>query len=104
MFNRSHALTMLVVIATLAVIAPRSPAPAAATAGTAAAPAAAAQIPPWGLDLTARDPSVKPGDDFYHYANGHWLDTHSIPPDRTRWGAFDALQERSLQQVRDILE
>jgi len=32
-----------------------------------------AQIGPWGLDLAARDTSVKPGDDFYRYAEGHWF-------------------------------
>ena len=47
---------------------------------------------------------MKPGDDFYQYANGHWLASHEIPADRTTWGAFDELQERSLQQVRGILE
>ncbi|MGH8267431.1 MAG: M13 family metallopeptidase [Steroidobacteraceae bacterium] len=63
-----------------------------------------AQLGPWGLDLTARDPGVKPGDDFYRYADGHWLDTHTIPPDRSRWGSFDQLQARSEQQVRAIIE
>jgi putative endopeptidase len=62
-----------------------------------------AEIGPWGLDLTARDPSVKPGDDFYRYADGHWLDSHQIPPDRSRWGSFDELQERAERQVRDII-
>ena len=104
MWKRSHGLRRLAVIAALALITPRAPAPAAAeTAGTAPA-GAHAQIPPWGLDLTARDRSVKPGDDFYRYANGHWLDTHNIPPDRARWGAFPELQERSLEQVRGLLE
>ena len=63
-----------------------------------------AQIAPWGLDLAARDGSVKPGDDFYRYADGHWLDTNHIPPDRTRWGSFDELAERSHDQVRAIVE
>jgi hypothetical protein len=30
-----------------------------------------AQIGAWGLDLTERDTDVKPGDDFYQYADGH---------------------------------
>jgi putative endopeptidase len=63
-----------------------------------------AQIPPWGLDLAARDLSVKAGDDFYHYADGHWLEAHTIPADRTRWGSFDELDERSLQQVLSIVQ
>jgi hypothetical protein len=40
------------------------------------APAASAQIGAWGLDLTARDTSVRPGDDFYRYADGLWIDAH----------------------------
>ena len=66
--------------------------------------AGAAQIGAWGVDLTGRDLSVQPGDDFARYANGHWEDATQIPPDRARWGASDELQERSLQQVHAILE
>ncbi|HET7756583.1 MAG TPA: M13 family metallopeptidase [Steroidobacteraceae bacterium] len=84
---------------------------AAITVGTsqgaaAAAPAAGAhaQIGAFGLDLDGRDTRAKPGDDFYRYADGHWLDTHTIPPDRTRFGSFDELQERTEQQVRGIVE
>ena len=80
--------------------------PLAARAGSTAAVAAAgdAQIGSFGLDLAGGDPSVKPGDDFARYANGHWLDTAQIPPDRASWGSFAMLRERSLQQVRDILD
>ena len=78
---------------------------AACTHAPAQSPAAGqAQIPPWGLDLGSRDLSVKPGDDFYHYADGHWLEAHTIPADRTRWGSFDELDERSLQQVLSIVQ
>jgi putative endopeptidase len=79
----------------------------AAAHGGAAAPAAAsarAQIGAFGLDLAGGDPSVKPGDDFARHANGRWQDTAQIPPDRASWGSFAMLRERSLQQVREILE
>jgi putative endopeptidase len=66
--------------------------------------APAALIAPWGLDLSSRDTSVKPGDDFYRYADGHWDDSHHIPPDRTRWGSFEELGELSEQRVRTIVE
>src|SRR5262245_19643788 len=36
----------------------------------------------WGFDLTGMDRSIKPGDDFYRYANGAWYDRTRIPPDR----------------------
>ncbi len=78
---------------------------AACTHAPAQSPATGqAQIPPWGLDLGSRDLSVKPGDDFYHYADGHWLEAHTIPADRTRWGSFDELDERSLQQVLSLVQ
>jgi putative endopeptidase len=73
------------------------------SAGHGAAPSQA-QIGAWGLDLTAHDTAVKPGDDFYRYANGHWLDTHEIPADRTRWGAPDALEEDARNKVHALIE
>ena len=80
----------------------------AATPGAVAVPGAAspahAQIGDFGIDLAARDLSVSPGDDFYRYADGHWLDTHRIPPDRTSWGSFPELQERTEAQLREIIE
>jgi putative endopeptidase len=58
----------------------------------------------FGLDLTAQDQSIKPGDDFYLYANGHWLDTAKRPPDRTRWGNVDLLAEATDEQVHRVIE
>jgi putative endopeptidase len=69
------------------------------------APAAPrAQIGAWGLDLTSRDTSVKPGDDFYRYADGGWLDRNQIPPDRTSWTASSELSERAERDIRAIVE
>jgi putative endopeptidase len=63
-----------------------------------------AKIGAWGLDLTAHDTTVKPGDDFYRYADGHWLDTNQIPADRTSWGSFVALAAAAEDNVRAIVE
>jgi putative endopeptidase len=68
---------------------------------TARAPAA---IGAWGVDLAARDLNVKPGDDFFRYANGTWLANTPIPDDRTRWGTFDMLREKSDNDQRVIIE
>src|SRR6185369_1323298 len=69
-----------------------------------AAPTGPAQIGTWGIDLTAHDTTVKPGDDFYRYAEGKWLDTSQIPPDRTSWGSFAELADRAEHQIRAITE
>lgn len=58
----------------------------------------------WGVDLTLRDETVDPGDDFYSYANGKWLDSFVIPSDRTRYGAFTLLAEKSEQRVLNIIQ
>ena len=63
-----------------------------------------AQIGAWGLDLTSNDKTVKPGDDFYRYADGKWLDANQIPPDRTSWGSFVELADRAEHQIRAIAE
>ena len=36
----------------------------------------------WGFDLAGMDSATKPGDDFFRYANGTWIDKTLIPPDK----------------------
>jgi len=86
---------------------PSGPAPATPAAQpppAAANNAAPAQIGKWGLDLGAQAPSVKPGDDFYRYADGHWLDSTQIPADLTSWNAFTQLAEKAQHDLRSIAE
>ena len=56
------------------------------------------------IDLKNFDLSVKPQDDFYHYANGAWLKANPIPADQSRWGSFTALDERNQTNLRAICE
>jgi predicted metalloendopeptidase len=63
-----------------------------------------AAIGAFGLDLTAGDPAVKPGDDFFAYASGSWYNTFQIPPDRASFGTFNELDELSKKRVREIIE
>jgi putative endopeptidase len=58
----------------------------------------------FGLDLSAGNPAVKPGDDFFTYASGKWYTTFEIPPDRASFGAFNELDELSKKRVREIIE
>ena len=57
-----------------------------------------------GIFLENMDTSVKPGDDFYQYVNGSWLEENTIPADKTRWGAFDILRDKSEENVRSLIQ
>ena len=73
----------------------------------AAAPVLAQDAPQfgkWGIDLGAMDASVKPGANFYQYADGNWLKTAVIAPDRSQTGAFQDLQILSEQRMRAIID
>jgi putative endopeptidase len=101
---------------------PVAPAPAAASAAApvpdphreradpadppaaAAMPAPRAAIGDFGVDLLAGDRSVRPGDDFFGYANGGWYARFVIPADHSSYGPFNALEELSTQRVRAIIE
>jgi len=54
------------------------------------------------VDLTTFDLSVKPQDDFFRYANGTWLKNTPIPPEYSRWGSFDILQVRNVEELKTI--
>jgi putative endopeptidase len=82
--------------ALLAACSPSKPEPAAE------APKAA--LGTFGVDLAHRDEAVKPGDDFFRYANGKWLATFQMPADKARYGSFDALGEKSENDVKTILD
>jgi endothelin-converting enzyme len=57
-----------------------------------------------GVDQTSIDRRVRIQDDLFRYANGRWLETTEIPPDRSSWGAFHVLAEQAVADVRTILE
>ncbi len=91
---------LLLAASAAALLAACSPSEPAAPA---AAPAKAA-IGEFGIDLANADASVKPGDDFFKYANGTWLATFKMPEDKPRYGAFDALGEKSEADVKSIID
>jgi len=57
-----------------------------------------------GIVVSNIDRSVKPGDDFYLYANGDWIKRTEIPPDRARIGVFTKLDEVSSKRTADLIE
>jgi len=58
----------------------------------------------FGVDLTQMDTSVKPGDDFYRYVNGKWLDTTEIPPDKSSYGTLTTVFEKTELNLRAIVD
>ena len=56
------------------------------------------------FDISGMDTTVKPGDDFFQYANGGWMKTAVIPDDQSGWGSFYTLYEENLQKLKGILE
>jgi putative endopeptidase len=64
----------------------------------------AARYGSWGYELNGRDPSVKPGDDFYRFSQGLATEQMQIPADRSRYGNFDKLTTLSEGRVRAVLD
>ncbi|MGH8038092.1 MAG: M13 family metallopeptidase [Stenotrophomonas sp.] len=86
----------------------REPAAPAATpaADSAATPPAAPkpQLGSFGFDATGMDRSVAAGDDFFGFANGTWVKNTEIPADRSSYGSFNVISEKTLADTRAILE
>jgi putative endopeptidase len=57
-----------------------------------------------GIAVANLDPSVKPGDDFYQYANGGWMKRTEIPPDRAAVGVFSELADLANKQTVRLIE
>jgi len=68
------------------------------------APAQKPTFGAWGVDLAGMDRSVRPGDDFFDYANGSWYKAAVIPPDRTSTGSFPDLTILSEQRMTEIVK
>lgn len=57
-----------------------------------------------GQYLDWLDRSIKPGVDFFHFANGSWLKANPIPPDRSEWGAYVAVDLGNQRFIHDMVE
>ena len=76
----------------------------AATAAVLLMAATTPNFGPWGFDFSGEDTSVKPGNNFFEYANGTAVKAMVIPPDRTSFGAFVELLDLSEKRVHGILD
>ena len=62
-----------------------------------------AEIGAWGFDLAGEDTTVAPGASFFRHANGGWLKATTIPADKSNYGMFTVLADRSDERTKDII-
>ncbi|OYY67604.1 M13 family metallopeptidase [Sphingomonas sp. 28-63-12] len=91
-FNRFARLSAATAVLALAVPALSKDAPSAPRYGA------------FGVDLTAKDTAVKPGDDFWTFANGNWAARTEIPADKAAVGYGNILSDEAESNVRLILD
>src|SRR3546814_13033893 len=99
---------LLMSAASLALAGPAALARTERAPAAQSAPADAASLAPlkfgrWGVDLSARDLSVRPGDDFDHYANGIWFRNTQIPGDPALVGVDFAVYNLTQRQLRALV-
>jgi putative endopeptidase len=65
---------------------------------------AAPQYGKWGFDSAGMDKATKPGDDFFRFANGTWLDHAQIPADKPAVSFRLEMTDRAEKRIHDLLE
>jgi putative endopeptidase len=64
----------------------------------------APSTPNTGISIPNVDPTVRPGDNFYLYANGGYIARTTLPADRSAIGFISVLADRSFKQTANIIE
>jgi putative endopeptidase len=62
-----------------------------------------AQTQQSGIDPNNLDTSVKPGDDFYHFAAGGWMKAHPLDAEHSENGAFVDLYELNQKRIQELI-
>ncbi|MEO5827207.1 MAG: M13 family metallopeptidase N-terminal domain-containing protein, partial [Luteimonas sp.] len=103
--NPKLLLLSMAVTAALAGCQKDAPAPVAKAPTPAPAAAPAMALPPTAaFAISDLDTSKNACDDLSAFVNGKWLAAHPVPSDRTTWGSFEMLNERSQAASRNIAE
>jgi putative endopeptidase len=58
----------------------------------------------FGFNPNQMDLSVKPSMNFYKYAVGDWIKKNPVPADKSRWGTFNQLRDKSLIDLKNIIK
>lgn len=103
MNSNKHALVRAAAVLLAASTAMVAAGVAAQTAHAVVAAPAKAKLGTWGVDLTARDMAVKPGDDFQKYASGTWLAKTEIPADKPEVGSFYEVYDVTQDQLKALI-
>jgi putative endopeptidase len=56
-----------------------------------------------GIDTTNLNRNIKPGTDFFEFANGGWMKLHPLTAEYSRYGSFDQLAENNRKQLKDLI-
>lgn len=56
------------------------------------------------LDRKDMNLTIRPGDDFFQYANGGWIERAKIPDDKTSYASFNIVREKRDKDVHELLE
>jgi putative endopeptidase len=85
-----------------------APAPEAKVAATEAAKPDPNKPKPeygtYGFDAAGMDKAVAPGDSFFRFTDGAWLKNTQIPEDKSNYGLFGVLEDRSRERTKGLLE
>ncbi|MDZ4051683.1 MAG: M13 family peptidase, partial [Phenylobacterium sp.] len=92
-----------VILSACASLGAAPPAQLPAPAPVAEAPRAKPVYGTFGFDTAGMDRSVKPGDDFFAYANGTWAATTDIPADRSSYNTFAVLREVASKRTVELI-
>ncbi len=58
----------------------------------------------WGFDRAGADEATKPGNDFFRYANGTWLDHVKIPADKSAYSLRLAMTDTTNERLHSLIE
>jgi putative endopeptidase len=75
----------------------------AADGGNSPKPKHKPAVPKKFIDPANMDQNIKPGDDFFDYANGNWIKQNAIPAKETRWGSFNILHQENTNKLLNLL-
>ncbi|MFI6870233.1 M13 family metallopeptidase [Nocardia sp. NPDC050406] len=57
-----------------------------------------------GPDLSGSDPGVRAQDDLYRFVNGKWLQNYKLPPDKSSYGTFAEVEDRTERHLHEIVD